>query len=109
MCRVVSQSFWETFCVLRLDWDPNNDPRMNRGYSLGPLKSSHLEIVRLLEECNRKSKAPTLLYESLETLSVKMGVMTVSTLGAGRGTKKLARQVAETSVIFEDVLMGIIS
>ena len=88
---MVSQSFWETFCVLRLNWDPNNDPRMNCGHSLGPLKSSHLEIVRLLEECNRKSWAPTLLYESLETLSVKIGVMAASTLGAGPGTKKVAR------------------
>ena len=93
----------------RLVWDPNKDPRMDHGHSLGPCMSSHPEIVGLLEECNKKSRAPTLLYESLEALSVKMGIITASTLGAWPGMKKLARQVAETGVILESVLMGIIS
>ena len=87
MRRLVSQSFWETSCVLRLNWDPSKDPRIDCGYSLGPVKSSHLEIVELLEECNKKSRAPTLLYESLEALTVKMGIITASKLGAGPGTK----------------------
>ena len=81
---------------------------MNRGYRLGSHKFSHPEIVRLIEECNIMSRAPTSLYESLETLSVKMGLIKVSALGAGSGMKKIARQLAETSVIFEDVMMGII-
>ena len=48
------------------------------------------------------------MYKSLEALTVKMGIITASKLGAGPGTKKLARQAAETGVVLENVLMGII-
>ena len=39
---------------------------------------------------------------------MKMGIIKTSKLGAGPGTKKLARQVAKTGVVLENVLMGII-
>ena len=74
-----------------MNWDPSKDPTIDCGYSLGPAKSSHLEIVQLLEECNKESRAPTLLYKSLEALTVKMGIITASKLGAGPGTKKVSK------------------
>ena len=82
---------------------------MYPGHSFGSHKLSYPEITRLIEECDIMSRAPTSLYESLETLLVKMGLIKVSALGAGPGMKKIARQLAETSVIFEDVMVGIIS
>ena len=105
---LVSQLFWETSCVLRLNWDSSKDPTIDCGYSLDPSESSQLERVQLLEECNRESQAPTLLYKSLETLTMRMGIIKTSKLGAGPGTKKLANQVAETGVVIKNVLMGII-
>ena len=40
MCRIVSQLFWETSCVLKLQWDPSKDPTINCGYNLDPSKTS---------------------------------------------------------------------
>ena len=82
---------------------------MNLGPDGGSHKFSHSEIIRLMEECFVMSRAPTSLYESLETLSVRAGLMKESALGAGPGTKKLANQIAETNVVFKDVIVGILS
>ena len=82
---------------------------MNLGPDGGSHKFSHSEIIRLMEECFVMSRAPTSLYQSLETLSVRAGLMKESALGVGPGTKKLANQIAEASVVLEDVIVGILS
>ena len=108
MRRIVSQLFWETSCVLKLQWDPSKDPTIDCGYNLDPSKTSQLETAQLLKECEEESQAPTLLYISLETFTVRMGIMKTGKLGAGPGSKKLARQVAETGAIMENILMDTI-
>ena len=93
---IVSKLFWETSCILKLQWDPSKDPTIDCGYKLDPSKTSQSETAQLLKECEVESQAPTLLYISLEILTVRMGTMKTGKLGAGPGSKKLARQVAET-------------
>merc|ERR1711867_108130 len=44
----------------------------------------------------------------LEALTVRMGIMETGKLGAGPETKKLVRQVAETGVVMENMLMDTI-
>ena len=91
-----------------MHWDPSKDPTIDCGYNLDPSKTSQLETAQLLKECEKESQAPTLLYMSLETLTVRMGIMETGKLRAGPGTKKLARQVAETGAIMENMLMDTI-
>ena len=55
------------------------------------------------------SRAPTSLYESMEVLSRKAGLMKESSLRAGPGTKKLATQIAETRITFEDIILDILN
>ena len=55
------------------------------------------------------SRAPTSLYESMEVFYRKAGLMKESSLRAGPGTKKLATQIAETRITFEDIILDILN
>ena len=108
MRRTVSRLFWETSCILKLQWDPSKDPTIHSGYKIDPSKTSQSETAQLLMECDIESQTPILLYISLETLTARMGTMKIGKLGSGPGLKKVGRQVAETSTTMENILMDTI-
>ena len=108
MFRTVSRLFWETACILKLQWDPSKDPTIHSGYKIDPSKTSQSETAQLLMECDIESQTPILLYISLETLTARMGTMKIGKLGSGPGLKKVGRQVAETSATMENILIDTI-
>ena len=105
MCRTVSRLFWETACILKLQWDPSKDPTIHSGYKIDPSKTSQSETAQLLMECDTESQTPILIYISLETLTARMGAIKTGKLGPGPGLKKVGRQVAEASATMESILM----
>ena len=108
MRRTVSRLFWETACILRLQWDPNKDPRINSGYKIYPSETSQSGTAQIFSECDTESQTPILIYTSLETLTAKLGEIKVGKIGPGPGLKKIRRQVAETNAAMENILMDTI-
>ena len=108
MRRTVSRLFWETACILRLQWDPNKDPKINSGYKIDPSETSQSGTAQIFSECDTESQTPILIYSSLEILTARIGEIKVGKIGPGPGLKKIRRQVAETNAAMENILMDTI-
>ena len=61
MRRTVSRLFWETACILRLQWDPSKDPKINYGYKVDPLETSQSGTAQIFSECDTESQTPILI------------------------------------------------
>ena len=108
MCRTVSRLFWETACILRLQWDPSKDPKIKYGYKIDPSETSQSGTAQIFSECDTESQTPILIYSSLEILTARIGEIKVGKIGPGPGLKKIRRQVAETNAAMENILLDTI-
>ena len=91
MRRTVSTLFWETACILRLQWDPNKDPKIEYGYKVDPLETSKPGTAQIFSECDTETQTPVLVYASLEILAARIGEMKVGKIGPGPGLKMIRR------------------